>query len=486
MDSTFTARRSPVSEAWTARPTASFVNDIHSGLNGTFVGRIHRPRSVDELREIVTSNARSGGSLSFCGGRHAMGGQQFATGASLIDMTLLDRVIDVDPERGLVTVEAGIDWPRLMTHLLWTFPNPEEAWSIVQKQTGADRLTIGGALASNIHGRGLRMRPFVADVESFELVDAAGRLVVCSRNERPQLFSLAIGGYGLFGPVARVTLRLARRRKVRRSVTIARLDQLHELFDLRICEGFEYGDFQFATDSRSETFLQAGVFSCYKPVTLDVPVPDDQHTLSTSEWRRLLRLAHTDKSRAFAAYARHYMATDGQIYWSDTHQLSDYPEGYHAELDRELGAAVTGSEMISELYVPRPCLSDFMAAVRADARQHDVDVIYGTIRLIERDDESFLAWARDRWACIVFNLHVDHTASGIARARTDFRRLIDRAMQFGGSYYLTYHRWASLEQVLGCHPKLPAFLQEKRQADPDGVFQSDWYSHHTRLLGGES
>ena len=72
-----------------------------------------------------------------------------------------------------------------------------------------------------------------------------------------------------------------------------------------------------------------------------------------ADWRRLLRLAHTQKSRAFAEYARYYMATDGQLYWSDTHQLSDYPENYHDQLDRRLGAPAKGSEMISELYVPQ-------------------------------------------------------------------------------------------------------------------------------------
>ena len=39
-------------------------------------------------------------------------------------------------------------------------------------------------------------------------------------------------------------------------------------------------------------------------------------------------------------------------------------------------------------------------------------MIYGTVRLIERDDETVLAWAREPWACIIFNLHVDHTPAG--------------------------------------------------------------------------
>lgn len=462
------------------------VNDIHSQLNATAVARIIRPRAVGELQELVAAAAGAGQALSICGGRHAMGGQQFGTATTLVDMTGLNRVIDVDRERGLVTVEAGIDWVQLINHLLWTFADQEEAWGIVQKQTGADHLTIGGALAANIHGRGLRLRPFAADIESFTLLDPSGQAQLCSRTVNPRLFSLAIGGYGLFGPVTTVTLRLQQRRKVERRVTIANVDDLPDLFDRRVREGYEFGDCQFAIDPASREFLQAGVFSCYRPVASDVPFPERQLSLGAPEWRRLLRLAHTDKSRAFAEYSRYYMATDGQLYWSDTHQLSDYPDSYHAALDADLGLAVKSSEMISELYVPRVNLPDFMLAVRADARQHGVDLIYGTIRIIEQDDETVLAWARRRWACIVFNLHVEHTAAGIAKAAADFRRLIDRAIQFGGSYYLTYHRWADARQLVTCHPRIQEFFGEKQRFDPGVVFRSDWYTHHQQLLGSAS
>ncbi len=466
--------------------TPCVVNDLHSQLNATRVAGVLRPGSVAELQEIVVRAGRRGESISVCGGRHAMGGQQFASGTTLVDMTGLAAVIDVDPERGLATVGAGIDWVRLINHLLWTFPDPDDAWGIIQKQTGADRLTIGGALSANIHGRGLRLQPFVADVESFTIVDAQGVLQHCSRTVNPSLFALAVGGYGMFGAVATVTLRLARRHKVERRVSIVDIDNLPALFERRVREGYEFGDCQFATDPASREFLRAGVFSCYRPVAADVPIPDGQRSLAPHEWRRLLRLAHTSKSRAFAEYARYYMATDGQLYWSDTHQLADYADGYHADLDRELGATVKGSEMITELYVPRPALPEFMRSVRADAHQHGTDIIYGTIRIIEEDDQTVLAWARQRWACIVFNLHVDHSPEGIAMAAGHFRRLIDRAIELGGSYYLTYHRWATAGQALACHPRLAEFIAGKQRIDPDGMFTSDWFTHHVRLLGSAS
>jgi len=473
------AQRRPSASPSSAGPCD--VNDIHSRLNVTRVARILRPRSVGGLQEAVRAAADAGTALSFCGGRHAMGGQQFALRVPLVDMTSLDRVIDIDSDRGLVTVEAGIDWVGLVQHLLWASPD-QRGWGIIQKQTGADRLTLGGALAANIHGRGLALGPIVGDVESFDLVDGRGRVLTCSRTENPRLFALAIGGYGLVGPVVRVTLRLCRRHKVQRRVRMARVGDLRALFEQRGREGYEYGDFQFAIDPSSHEFLDAGIFSCYRPVAAETIIPEDQRVLSLREWQYLLRLAHTAKSQAFAEYARHYMATDGQYYWSDTHQLSLYPDGYHEQLDVDLGATAQGSEMISELYVQRSALERFMAAVRADARRHEVDIVYGTIRAIERDDESVLAWARERWACIVFNLHVDHTPAGLAKAARDFRRLIDRAAELGGSYYLTYHRWATAEQVRACHPRIAEFLAEKRRFDPAGIFTSDWYTHHVRLL----
>lgn len=465
------------------------VNDVHSQLNRTTVHRVVQVESVRALQDAVRAAAAAGLRVSIAGGRHAMGGQQFGSGTVLLDTTALCRVVDLDTERGLVTVEAGIDWPRLVNHLLWAGAGqarPWGPWSIVQKQTGADRLTIGGALSANIHGRGLRLRPMIGDVESFDLVDHTGALVTCSRTANSELFALAIGGYGLFGAIATVTLRLQRRHRLARRVSIARMDDLPELFERRISAGFEYGDCQFATDPRSPEFLQAGVFSCYQPADDDLPIPDGQRALSARDWQRLLLLAHSDKSRAFAEYAGFYMSTDGQQYWSDTHQLASYTDGYHDRLDRQLRATVKGSEMISELYVGRTDLPAFMAAVREDARAHDFDIVYGTIRLIEQDDESVLAWARQPWACVVFNLHVNHSPEGLRKAAADFRRLIDAALEFGGSYYLTYHRWATRDQVERCHPRMPEFLDLKHAYDPRGVFASDWYDHHVALLNNVS
>jgi FAD/FMN-containing dehydrogenase len=367
-------------------------------------------------------------------------------------------------------------WPALHDWLRDAQCAAAPAWTFRQKQTGADALSIGGCLSANVHSRGLDLPPFVSEVESFTLVDAQGALRRCSRTENADLFRLAIGGYGLLGVIATVTLRLVLRRKLRRIVEILDVDALMPAFDARIAAGFAYGDFQFATDAAGEHFLRRGVFSCYAPVSDATPIPSGQRELSAEDWKRLVTLAHTDKRAAFEHYSRHYLASSGQVYWSDTHQMSVYLDDYHREIDRVLGHR--GSEVITEIYVPRARLADFMAEAAADLRRERVDVIYGTVRLIRRDDETFLAWAREDWACVIFNLHVRHDPAGQAHAADAFRRLIDLAIARGGSYYLTYHRHATRAQVEACHPRFREFLALKLRHDPAERFQSDWYRHH--------
>lgn len=462
--------------------TGVVVNDVHSRLNATRVTDIARPRSLQAVRQLVLEAGDRGRALSVAGGRHAMGGQQFGTATRLIDTTQMNRVLAFDADRGTIEVEAGIQWPGLIAHYLEAQAGRPRQWGIAQKQTGADRLSVGGALAANAHGRGLTMKPFVGDVESFTLVGADGQVRVCSRAQHPELFRLAVGGYGLFGIVYAVTLRLAPRRKVQRIVEVITADELADALRQRVAAGFLYGDFQFATDEQSDAFLHQGVFSCYRPVDPATPVPEEQRQLSEEDWATLVYLAHANKTAAFERYVAYYRQTSGQIYWSDTHQLSTYLDDYHPQLDQRLSAVHPATEMISELYVPRPALAGFMADAGRHLRETGVPVIYGTVRLIQRDEETFLAWAREPYACVIFNLHTEHTPAGLARTADAFRGLIDLALQRGGSYYLTYHRYARRDQVGGCYPQLPQFLRLKRQYDPEERFQSDWYRYYRDMF----
>ena len=323
------------------------------------------------------------------------------------------------------------------------------------------------------------MRPVIDDVESFTIIDANGEVKVCSRTENANLFRLTIGGYGLFGVIGNVRLRLAPVTTLQRVVQLIDVKDFIPLVRERVKEGFLYGDFQFAIDPTSNEFMKRGIYSLYKPVHGHVKGGHEQKELKKEDWNMLMELAHTHKSKAFDMYAKFYLSSNGQFYRSDTHQMGVYIDNYHRTFDPK------ASEMISEIYVPRLKLTLLFDQLRKDFRKYDVNVVYGTVRLIEKDDESFLAWAKQNYACIVFNFHVDHTPEGIEKAKKHFQLLIDGALKHGGSYFLTYHRWARKDQVLKAYPQFVEFLKMKKKYDPDEVFQSDWYRHYREMFRRE-
>jgi FAD/FMN-containing dehydrogenase len=457
-------------------------NDIHSQLNPTAVARVERPCSLAELRAVIAQARSSGQQISVAGGRHAMGGQQFASGALHIDTGALDAMLGFDAERGLLHIEAGAHWPRIIeaSHRI------PGGWGIRQKQTGVDAVSLGGSISANAHGRGLLMQPLGDDIENLTLIDAAGDVIVCSREHNAELFSLVIGGYGLFGVIVSATLRLAPRQRLQRVVDIIDLDDAMNAVQRRVDEGCRYGDFQFAIDAADDGFLRRGVLACYKPAPEDA-AQHEAADLPPDTWLQLLRLAHEDKRAAFRLYAQHYLGTHGQCYWSDTMQQSTYLPSYAEYLERERGDSPQRETLvIGEHSVPREHLMAFMQRARAVLRAHGSEVIYGTIRGILRDTVSFLPWAKDDFACVVFNLRTPHTATGIARTAAAFRALTDASIALGGSFFLTYHRHATAAQVEAAYPRFREFLQHKRAHDPRELFTSDWYRHYRNAFAASA
>jgi FAD/FMN-containing dehydrogenase len=476
-------------------PDGVLVNDLHSQLNPTRVASIAKPASVRDLAAEISRARSEGRAVSIAGGRHAMGGQQFGDGTLLIDTRSLNRVLHFDRENGRITFEAGIQWPELIKFLNDAQSDDSQShssqshtpiWGIWQKQTGADRLSLAGALACNAHGRGLDQKPIISQVNAFDLVDASGQVRTCSRSENAELFRLAIGGYGLFGVITRIELQLRRRVKVRRVVELGETRNIIDRFEERIRDGYLYGDFQYTTDASRDSFLRRGIFSTYQPVPDDTPLTLNPTRFNPEDWARLTFYAHKYKARAFQVYSERYLKTSGQIYWADSQLSAAYVDNYHKDVDVAMKAKTPATEMISEIYVQRDQLPAFMEAARVTLRRHKTNVVYGTVRMIEKDDESFLAWAKARYACVIFNLHVVHTSEGIDAAADAFRALIDLGIAHGGSYYLTYHRWARRDQVERCYPQMREFLAKKKAYDPGDVFQSSWYRHYSRMFNLQS
>ena len=269
---------------------------------------------------------------------------------------------------------------------------------------------------------------------------------------------------------------------MKRHVLKVAIKDLDRTFEELVADGHLYGDCQFAIDNSADNFLAEGILASYKPEKVEVDQLSlvDKKVLSLADWNELLNYAHLDKSKAYETYLAHYLKTDGQIYWSDTMQLSTYLNDYHKAFD-ELFDSCRATEIISELYIPGKNLADFMQSARRLFIERSVDLVYGTIRMIEKDDETYLPWAKEKYACVIFNLHTEHSYEGINSSAVVFRKLISAALGFGGNFFLTYHRFVEKDDLERAYPQFEEFLNLKLKYDPDEIFQSQWYRHYRSL-----
>ena len=146
------------------------VNYVHSRLNPTIVKKRVAVKSCQEIIDLIQNAQLSGERICIARGRHAMGGQQFLTSGLLIDTTEMKNILYFDYERGLIEVEGGILWTDLIFYLQKEQQGKAHQWTIAQKQTGGEKLKIGGSISANGHGRGIFHATPSADVESFELI----------------------------------------------------------------------------------------------------------------------------------------------------------------------------------------------------------------------------------------------------------------------------------------------------------------------------
>jgi decaprenylphospho-beta-D-ribofuranose 2-oxidase len=201
----------------TARPRAAPAPEqllSGWGMVAPTRARMVRPESADQVSELVAQAGARG--LIARGAGRSYGDAAQNAGGTVLDATALRGPIALDPARGLVQVSAGTMCGELMLALA-----PEGFTLPVVP--GTRHLTVGGAIASDVHGKNHpRDGSFGRHVEFLTLCTPADGPVLASRQLRADLFSATIGGMGLTGVVLDAALRVVPLRSARALADIDR------------------------------------------------------------------------------------------------------------------------------------------------------------------------------------------------------------------------------------------------------------------------
>jgi decaprenylphospho-beta-D-ribofuranose 2-oxidase len=183
-----------------------------------------RPQSADQLAELI--GGRPSGGLIARGAGRSYGDPAQNSGGVVLDMTALDGVEAPDLARQQIRVDAGVGFARLLEQLAshgLTLP-------VVP---GTRHLTVGGAIAADVHGKNHPAAGSIArHVSSLRLLTPAGGLEEVSPSSDPDLFAATLGGMGLTGPIAAATLRTVPLRRPYGLADVDRLDTIEDALQL--------------------------------------------------------------------------------------------------------------------------------------------------------------------------------------------------------------------------------------------------------------
>ncbi|MFI6942459.1 D-arabinono-1,4-lactone oxidase [Streptomyces sp. NPDC050418] len=221
---------------------------------------IVRPDGTREVAAAVEDAAARGLRVKAIGSGHSFSGAAVAPGVQL-RLDRLTALRSVDPDSGLVTVEAGMPLWRLG-------PLLAEHGLALEIMGDIDRQTVSGAISTGTHGSGLRFGGIATQVRGLELVLADGSVVSCSAEERPELFAAARVGLGALGVITAVTLQCVPQFVLHAQDTampVAEvLDRVGELTDAN--DHFEFFWFQHSRTALTRRFRRLPGDAPLKPV----------------------------------------------------------------------------------------------------------------------------------------------------------------------------------------------------------------------------
>jgi decaprenylphospho-beta-D-ribofuranose 2-oxidase len=137
------------------------------------------------------------------------------------------------------------------------------------------------------------------------------------------------------------------------------------------------------------------------------------------------------------------------------------------------------TDIIQEYYVPVENFVPFMDRFREILLTGRMNVLSSTVRYVTPNATPALAYAPRRAAFAIIQMsNVPLSPEGQARTAAVTQRLVDAAIENGGTYYLTYQLYPTPEQLHRAYPNARHAFERKRFYDPEELFTSQFYQKY--------
>ena len=427
-----------------------------------------RAGAVERIRAALAEARGARRPFIASAARHSMGGQSLARDGTVA--TLDQQWLEADTARKIYRVAAGARWSTVIAKL------DAVGFSPAVMQSNND-FGVASTFSVNAHGWPVTFSGGGTTVRSMTMVLADGTVVPCSRTENADLFRHAMGGYGLFGVITELELDMVPNARL-----VPRYDEMSGLeIGARFAQllasdstiQMAYGRMDVALDR----FFERAVLITYRPTTdqSDLPAASGSGFVSRAASHLFRWQVESDRAKRFR-------------WWTET-ELGPRFAGKATRntlMNEPVATLDDGdplrTDILHEYFVPPARFADFVKACQAVIPASFQQLLNITLRFVNTDRDSVLAYAPEPRIAAVLLFSQEKTARGESDMARMTHALIDRVLDIGGTYYLPYRPHATLAQLTRGYPRAAAFAAGKRAADPDLLFRNQlWDGYFAKL-----
>ncbi|MFW6641667.1 FAD-binding protein [Nocardiopsis algeriensis] len=433
------------------------------GRTAPTAARVVRPRTAEQVAEALAAAGPRGAIARGLGRSYGDAAQ--AAGGLVLDCTGLTGPIRLDTERGEVTAPAGTSTGRLIDHLL------ERGW-FVPVTPGTRHVTLGGAIAADVHGKNHHADSSLgAHLRSLTVaVPAGGVRRVGPDGDGADLFWATVGGMGLTGVVTEATLSVLRVETAHMKVDTDRTASLERSLELMSADsGHPYSVCWVDLLAKGAAMGRGVLTRAHHARVADLPPPLRRAPLR----HRAAALPAAPPEMPFGLLNRWSVGAFNTAYFSAAPRRRRSEVRPAASFFHPLDAVRNWNR----LYGPRGLVQyqfvlplgaeDTLAAVMEGLSRAGAPSFLAVLKRMGESVPAPLSFPRPGWT-----LAVDLPA-GLPGLGPLLRGFDEMLLAAGGRLYLAKDSRTDAATVRAMYPELPAWQRVRERVDPDRVLVSD-------------
>lgn len=432
------------------------------------VVRDARDTAIEKLRAALNEARNANRPFIASAARHSMGGQSLARDGTVA--TLDQDWLEPDTTARTYRVGAGVRWSTAIQKL------DAIGFSPAVMQSNND-FGVASTFSVNAHGWPVTFSGSGTTARAITMMLPDGTVVNCSRTENADLFQHAIGGYGMFGVITELELDMVPNARLTPTYEEVAGRDIGTMFAQRLASDrtiqMAYGRMDVALDR----FFERALLISYRPTSdqSDLPPASGSGLISHASRYLFRNQVESDRAKRF----RWWVETElGAMTARNATRNSLMNEPVITLDDRD----PTRTDILHEYFVSPSRFAEFVTACQDVIPASFQQLLNITLRFVDTDRDSVLAYATEPRIAAVMLFSQEHTARGEADMARMTQALIDRVLDIGGTYYLPYRPHATLAQLTRGYPRAAAFAARKREVDPDLLLRNHfWDTYLARL-----